>query len=206
MSQLFDNYKKGYQNVPDNEKVYPKLKTEFKDIITLGVDNTHSFVIPFDFEELLTIEVTYIQGIEIKLKKVWNIFADWFKLDEEETSEEDRYLQGIKIYSSLSGNARLYELSNDRETLQYFKSYFESDYDKIKNLNKFCVIFYTLDSYESSLFNDYNNNLFAQLSLVIDRKDYEANKITNLISKKYRIKPIQNINLTGEDKTVKPED
>lgn len=71
MSQLFDNYNNKNQPIPDNEKVFLEYKKKYADIIVLGGTNKHCFLIPYSPEEVDYLSVTYIQGTEIKLTKMF---------------------------------------------------------------------------------------------------------------------------------------
>ena len=210
MSQLFDNYKKGYQIIPDNEKAYTKIKTDYKDVLVLGADNNHTFVIPYSFDELLKIEITYIQGTEIKVRKVWDssLLGGWFIEDPDiEEHPEIEHVPGVRLFTDASKSANLYELENDDTMLDYYRSMIdEEDWDSVKNLDKFCVIFYRLSKNEISKVNDYNKELYTQMTLTIDSADYAGPNQTTYLSDLYKINPVLNINLIGKDVLNKESD
>lgn len=192
MSDLFKNYKNEYRDIPDNYVMFLKKSPEYKDIIVLGADNTHSFILPFAFDKLVSFEVSYIQGTEIKLKKYWGnelLGSNWFTLDPNESTET------IHVYNDDRGYSKLYEIKNEDIDLSEFKMLKEFDLVKLSLTPYFCVLYYDLNPEDIRLFNNYNTDVYAQLTLKIR---LDNNEIICL-SDKYKLKIIENINLIGKD-------
>lgn len=184
MSQLFDNYKRNNLEVPNNENVFIRTPKEYKDIIVLGGKNNHTFLIPYNFDELRYFSVTYIQGTETILTKRFD--TTFFR----EVSDEEDF--GIKEYrydalGAKENGSVLYQVNKE-----YIKDFYENDPDDDLDDEDLvvasCVLFYTISPEESLLFNDWNKEVYCQLKVEIDTNVDEEQIVVTEYSRKYKIK------------------
>lgn len=181
MSKLFENYINKATNVPYNEKVYLPDIRDTKDVIVIGATNDHVFKIPFKLDELDTFFITYVQGTETKLTKTYH--ASSFIKKEDGTYY---YPEDASVLVELSPEQVAEEMEIEDNP---FNDTFEPTYS---------VLFYILTPEESSLFNDYNKEVFVELKAYCkslnDEEEIDITRDSVNYSKKYKLKVIGTIN------------
>lgn len=150
MSGLFENYKNKATNVPYNEKVFLPDIRDTKDVIVIGGTNDHVFGIPFKLSEIDMFWITYTQGTEVKLSRQYEPYLF-------NKREDGRY------YYPDDGSI-LVELTPDQ-----VEKYIEKEDNPFNDRFEptYSVLFYTLTSDQSNLFNDYNKEVFVELKACI---------------------------------------
>lgn len=202
MSQLFDKYKRDSVNVPDNQKVFIKAPREYKDVIVIGGTNTHTFLIPYNYDEIIDFSITYVQGTETILTKHFE--AQYFERVEEpneETEEQENteteepsiieYVYNNHLLDCNENGSVLYQV-----TKEHIKDFYEdTDEDELDNdlIVASCVLFYNLSPEESAMFNDWNREVYVQLRADIDINVDVGIKVSREYSRRYKIKILKTL-------------
>lgn len=189
MSEMFNNYNKKYKIIPDNQENGPnnrskKLFTsEFKDSIVIGADNEHSFDIPYRFDEINYLRITYKQGTDIRLNYKFCI-TDFIPANTDESG--DNIYQYVWKY-----NPRVWlYIFSDNEIQTQIKTLQEL---KLNNTSiAYCALHYPINVEDSLKFNDYNNNVFVQLKACLNPDDDDPEDIYEY-SDVYKIELISTI-------------
>lgn len=180
MSQMFKNYINDNTHIPDNRFKFIEKDQDWDDVLVLGGDNNHTLELTPTKSDIESVEITYQQGIEVKLVKSFIMDLFYKALQSDADSDE-----GVWLYPDES--ARLYVLSK-KEVEAAHQHIMEFGHGKIYQ----SVLYYVISADETKVFNEYNQDFYCQAKITYTNGYIE-------FSKRYKIKPLETLTPEEEE-------